>query len=230
MEAQVDRLVEKTWGSGKTTLAQTITARLNALAAHSPTPPAAFLPMDGFHFSRAALSAFPDPITAFARRGAAFTFDAPAFLALVRRLRAPIVSTADASIQATPTYYAPSFDHARKDPVADDIALPPSARIIILEGNYLSLDRGEWAEAAALMDDLWFVEVPEEVARTRLVERHVRTGVARDREEAGRRADENDLVNGREIVASRVLVDEVVRSVEDGAWAPVVEEKESEMT
>ena len=80
------------------------------------------------------------------------------------------------------------------------------------------------------MDDLWFVEVPEEVARTRLVERHVRTGVARDREEAGRRADENDLVNGREIVASRVLVDEVVRSVEDGAWAPVVEEKESEMT
>jgi hypothetical protein len=47
----------------------------------------------------------------------------------------------------------------------------------------------------------------------------VRSGVAADEGEAGRRADGNDLVNGREIVERRGRVDEVVVSVEDGGWA-----------
>lgn len=72
-----------------------------------------------------------------------------------------------------------------------------------------------------MMDELWFVEVEESVARERLVERHVRSGIARDAEEAGRRADENDLVNGREIVRGRVEVSEVVISREDEKWALV---------
>lgn len=68
------------------------------------------------------------------------------------------------------------------------------------------------------MDEVWFVEVDEAVARRRLVKRHVEAGIAKDEEEAGRRADENDLVNGREIMRMRGRVDEVVRSKEDGAW------------
>ncbi|MCJ1473055.1 hypothetical protein MMC13_001704 [Lambiella insularis] len=230
MEAQVDRLVHKAWqklqttppsarlliaisgipGSGKTTLATLVTSRLNAL---SPTPIAAFLPMDGYHLSRAQLSALPDPLTAHARRGAAFTFDGASFLALVRLLRAPITAT-------TPAYYAPSFDHAVKDPVAGDIAIAAAARVVVFEGNYLSLGKEPWREAAGLMDELWFVECGEERARRRLVERHVRTGVAGSRAEAERRVEENDLVNGREIVEGRVAVSEVVRSVEDEEWRP----------
>ena len=102
----------------------------------------------------------------------------------------------------------------------DDIAIPPTARIVVFEGNYLSLGKGEWGEAAGLMDELWFVEVEESVARRRLVERHLRTGVSRSREEAERRADENDLVNGREIVDGRVKVHEVIYSREDDEWKP----------
>ena len=170
--------------------------------------------MDGYHLSRAQLSALPDPATAHARRGAEFTFDGTSFLALVRLLRSPLTSS-------TPTYYAPSFDHAVKDPVADDIAIPATARIIVFEGNYLSLNKSPWKETAELMDELWFVEVIEERARERLVERHVRTGVAGSREEAARRAEENDLVNGREIVEGRVDgVSEVVVSWEDEGWRP----------
>ncbi|KAF2229956.1 P-loop containing nucleoside triphosphate hydrolase protein [Viridothelium virens] len=239
MEEQVNRLVEKTWekyqqtplskrllvavsgipGSGKTTLAATITTRLNALhhAAHlaaSPTTSiAAFIPMDGYHLSQAQLSSLPDPTTAHARRGAAFTFDSAAFLALVQKLREPLCAE-------TSTLYAPSFDHAVKDPVADDIAIHPEARVIVFEGNYLSLGKGEWGEAARLMDELWFVEVDFAVARERLVRRHVKAGIARDEEEAGRRADENDLVNGREIVEGRLEVDEVVVSREGEGWGP----------
>ncbi|MCJ1388222.1 hypothetical protein MMC18_001067 [Xylographa bjoerkii] len=202
--------------SGKTTLATQVTLRLNALPSPSPSsaPIAAFLPMDGYHLSRAQLSALPDPATAHARRGAEFTFDGTSFLGLVRLLRSPLTSS-------TPTYYGPSFDHAVKDPVVDDIAIPATARIIVFEGNYLSLNKSPWKEAAELMDELWFVDVTEERARERLVERHVRTGVAGSKEEAERRAEENDLVNGRDIVAGRVEgVSEVVVSWEDEAWRP----------
>lgn len=167
--------------------------------------------MDGYHLSRAQLSAMQDPATAHARRGAEWTFDAPAFLALVRTLRQPLAPESR-------TVHAPSFDHAVKDPVENDIPIPPTARVVVFEGNYLSLGKGEWEEAARLMDELWFVEVDFEVARRRLVRRHVEAGIAATEEEAGERADENDLVNGREIVEGRLAVQEIVVSREDEAW------------
>lgn len=169
--------------------------------------------MDGYHLSRAQLSAMPDPTTAHARRGAAFTFDSTSFLHLVQKLREPLCPE-------TATFYAPSFDHAVKDPVEDDIAIHPTARVILFEGNYLALSHGDWAEAAKLMDELWFVEVDFDIARKRLVARHVKAGIAKDEEEAGKRADENDLVNGREIVEGRLKVHEVVVSREDEDWKP----------
>ncbi|GAB7348174.1 hypothetical protein MBLNU459_g6183t1 [Dothideomycetes sp. NU459] len=241
MDDQVDRLVKKTWtkfqdvprsqrlmiavsgipGSGKTTLASKVASRLNEMH-HRLCPGlannddiAAFVPMDGYHLSREQLSAMPDPDTAHARRGAAFTFDASAFLELVKKLRAPLCPE-------SATLYAPSFDHAVKDPVADDIPIRPSSRILVFEGNYLSLGTGapEWKEAAEIMDELWFVEVDESVARQRLVQRHVAAGLAKNEDEAGKRADENDLVNGKEIIQGRLNVHEVVTSKHDGDWEP----------
>ncbi|GMM35002.1 Yfh7 protein [Saccharomycopsis crataegensis] len=45
------------------------------------------VPMDGFHLPRRVLSQFKDPVTAFARRGAPFTFDAPMVAILANLLR-----------------------------------------------------------------------------------------------------------------------------------------------
>ena len=167
--------------------------------------------MDGYHLSRAQLSAMPDPATAHARRGAAFTFDAASFLQLVKTIRQPLAPE-------TKTVYAPSFDHAVKDPVENDIPIPPTARVVIMEGNYLSLGKREWKEAAELMDELWFMEVDFETARRRLVKRHVAAGIAEDEEAAGKRADENDLINGREIVEGKLNIDETVVSKDDQDW------------
>lgn len=208
-------------GSGKTTLAAKVSSKLNEIWRESSpglaSDPgiAAFLPLDGYHFTRAQLSAMPDPNTAHARRGAAFTFDAPAFLDLVKKLRKPLCPE-------TETVYAPSFDHAVKDPVAHDIPIAPSARIVIFEGNYLSLGSGakEWKEAAELMDELWFVDVAKDVARNRLIKRHVASGIAVNEEEAAKRADENDLINGEEILQGRLDVDEIIFSKEDSEWEP----------
>ncbi|TWU72449.1 hypothetical protein ED733_003692 [Metarhizium rileyi] len=222
MESQVQTLVDKAWTKYqqlapgqrlcKTTLSQVVSQRLNEYAAEaSPDvlPPATYVPMDGFHFTRAALSAMKDPANAHARRGAAFTFDAAKFLTLIQRLREPI---------ATQPILAPSFDHAVKDPKEDDISVLPTHKIVILEGNYLALDKDVWRDAAALFHELWFVEVGFKVARKRLRERHVRAGIVDTIEEGDKRAMENDLVNGEEIMAHRLKVDEIVRSEEDGSW------------
>ena len=221
---------------GKTTVAAEITKRINDIyliasqeraaagtldygsepseavkALEDDVPIAAFVPMDGYHLSRAQLSAMPDPELAHARRGAAFTFDGDAFLALVRQVREPLAAVA-ATEEIPLAVYAPSFDHAVKDPVADDIAIAPTTRVLFFEGNYLSLDRSPWKDAAQLMDELWFVDVKIDVARERLVKRHVQAGIAADVTEARKRVEENDLVNGREILEKRLPVDEVLFS------------------
>lgn len=169
--------------------------------------------MDGYHLSRAQLSTLPNPQEARDRRGAEFTFDGASFLTLVRRIREPLTSS-------TETLYAPSFDHAIKDPVADDIPVPATSRIVIFEGLYLALDKEPWREAAGLMDELWFMEVEFEVAGRRLVPRHVKAGIAENEELAWKRVRESDLVNGEEIVRDRVKVHEVVKSRDDADWAP----------
>ncbi|OCK81154.1 phosphoribulokinase/uridine kinase [Lepidopterella palustris CBS 459.81] len=246
MEEQVDRLIKKTWkkfqdvhkskriliavsgipGSGKTTLATIVTTRLNALhAQQSPgisnsAPLAAFIPMDGYHLSRAQLSAMPDPISTHARRGATFTFDGDSFLMLVKELHKPLLPESQ-------TLYAPSFDHALQDPVADDIAIRPCVRILIFEGNYLSLNKTPWKDAAELMDELWFVDVDFDTARKRLVRRHVKAGIAAGEEEAHKRVTENDLVNGKEIIDGRLEVHEVIVSREDERWTPEGQELEA---
>lgn len=209
--------------SGKTTLAAKVSNGLNQKHAqsspgtHNGNPVAAFIPMDGYHLSRAQLDAMPDPQNAHARRGAAFTFDGDSFLALVKKLREPI-------LPETRTLYAPSFDHAKKDPIADDIPIAPSVRIVIFEGNYCSLNHGPWRDAAELMDELWFVDVDFQVARKRLIYRHVKAGIAQNEEEAAKRADENDLLNGEEIIHSRLDVHELIKSEEDPEWAPEYQE------
>jgi pantothenate kinase len=174
---------------------------------------AVYVPMDGYHLTRLQLSNMPDPETAHFRRGAAFTFDAPAFLTLVKRVREPLTAS-------TPTIWAPSFDHKIKDPVEDDIAIPASARIVVFEGNFLSLQKDEWAEIGKLVDERWFVDVDDDVARERLAARHAAAGIVDSVEKGRDRADKTDMLNGKEIQEFRGPVDEVIISREDEAWRP----------
>ncbi|KAK4138863.1 P-loop containing nucleoside triphosphate hydrolase protein [Trichocladium antarcticum] len=202
-------------GSGKTTFSKRLTAALNArhAAQHPGSPPiAVFVPMDGYHYTRAHLDTMPDPATAHASRGAEFTFDGAAFLHLVQRLHAPI--TAD-----TPTILAPSFDHAIKDPKPDDIAVHRTHRIVVLEGNYLLLTTPPWHLTSRLAALKIFVSAPPALARKRLAARHLAAGLAATPEAADRRAVENDLPNGEEITRLCIPdVDATVESREDGGW------------
>ncbi|CAG5137413.1 uncharacterized protein ALTATR162_LOCUS95 [Alternaria atra] len=97
-------------------------------------PLAASLSLDGFHLTRAQLSSLPDPATAHARH-----------------LLEAGETAARTHPPRNPDLHAPSFNHAVKDPVEHDIAITASVRIVVLEGNYLALDREPWHEAAGLM-------------------------------------------------------------------------------
>lgn len=201
-------------GSGKTELASVMARRINQIyASENPgsLPIATAIPMDGYHLTRAELAQMPDPEYAAARRGAEFTFNGGKFLKLVQALRRDLTTD-------TPDLYAPSFDHAVKDPVEDDIAIPATCRVIFFEGNYLSLDKEPWNVAAKLMDELWFVEVEFDTARKRLIRRHIKAGLAQNEAEADKRATENDLVNGKQVVDNRLDVQEIVVSHYDPAW------------
>lgn len=234
MDEQVSRLVEKVWaklhstpstarlliaisgipGSGKTEFASVMAKRINQmhLEENPNSPPIAeAIPMDGYHLTRAQLAQMPDPEYAVARRGALFTFDGHKFLDLIRVLRQGLSSDSK-------TVFAPSFDHAIKDPIDDDIPIAPTCRVIFFEGNYLSLNKEPWNQAAKLMDELWFVEVDFETARKRLVPRHVKAGIAKDEAQADKRVRENDLINGKEIVDYRMDVQEVIVSHDDASW------------
>ena len=82
------------------------------------------------------------------------------------------------------------------DPVENDIIICPSHRIVVLEGNYSHLIVSPWNEATRLLDEKWFIWVDRDVARARIIERHLIAGIATSQEEAVKRFDENDWPNG----------------------------------
>lgn len=243
MESHVQRLVDQTWekfqkcdasqrlliaisgipGSGKTTLAASVCAGLNKKYhkyhherwPNSPAwsrPDFAFVvPLDGYHFTRKQLSEMPNAEEAIFRRGAAFTFDSKSYLKLVEKVRKPISPE-------TLSIYAPSFDHSIKDPIANDISIPPTARIVIFEGLYTALDEPGWRDAHALMDETWFVDTDIPTATQRVAKRNYAAGISNSLEESLDRTEKSDMKNGREVLEKRLPVQEIVPSVEDESW------------
>lgn len=181
-------------GSGKTTLAAALVARLNEGRPGS----AVVLPMDGFHLANSTLYR----LGRHDRKGAIDTFDGWGFVALLSRVRS----------ETAHTVYAPSFRRSVDEGVAGEIAIEPEASIVIVEGNYLLADSEPWSRVRGLLDTAWFVSTPADVREARLVDRHVRHG--RTPEAALAWAREVDGVNARLIESTRGRADLVVSGVD----------------
>jgi pantothenate kinase len=159
-------------GSGKSTLVDALIAEL--LKRPAPTggggdgPWAVGLPMDGFHLANAVLR----ELGLADRKGAPETFDGWGFAALMARL-----TDAD---EADHTVYSPNFERELEEPVAGAIAVPPSARLVVTEGNYLLLDDPPWAAARAQLAEVWMCDTDEERRMRQLVARHERFGMEPD--------------------------------------------------
>lgn len=174
-------------GGGKSTLAAQLVAALNAAQGEGT---AVALGMDGFHLTRAQLAARPDAAAALARRGAPWTFDPAGLAVRVRSLREPGAHVP-----------WPGFSHAAGDPVEGAVVVPPSARLVLVEGLYL-LHRGDGWDLTGLLDDCGYLEVPLDVALQRLAARH-QAAWGLTPEQAWARIAANDRLNADVVLASR---------------------------
>ena len=150
--------------------------------------------MDGFHYDNAIL----DARGMRARKGAPETFDADGFLALMRRLRS---ERGDIAI--------PVFD--RKEDLARGSARIVSARqrLLIIEGNYLLLNRPVWQDLPALFDLTVFLQPSLATIEARLIQRWLDYGC--DAVTAAHRARGNDLTNAETVLTHSTLADIVLQ-------------------
>lgn len=175
-------------GSGKSTVAQHIVARL--------ADRAVLVPMDGFHLANSELVR----LGRRGRKGAEDTFDSAGYVALLRRLREQ---------QHDEIVYAPEFRRDVDESIGSAIPVFARCPLIVTEGNYLLLESGHWSNVRPLLDEVWYVEVDDELRRERLVARHMQFGMT---ERAARDwAMLTDEPNAVLIAASRVRADLVVR-------------------
>lgn len=182
-------------GAGKSTLAQRLVGELNG----SGEPWVAYVPMDGFHLADAEL----ERLGRRDRKGAPDTFDAAGYAALLRRLR-----EADENDEAGEVVYAPCFERELEQPLAGAVPVPPAARLVVTEGNYLLLGTGAWARVRPLLDEVWFCAADEERRVGRLIARHERFG--KSHEEAVAWVERSDERNAELVEATRDRADVVV--------------------
>jgi len=173
-------------GVGKSTYAERLVAEADE--------PAAYLPMDGFHLADTALSS----LGLLDRKGAPETFDAWGYAALLARIRT-----------VGHTVWAPTFERHLEQPLAGSIAVAPDVALVVTEGNYLLLDEPPWSTVRRLLDECWYVEVPEELRHARLEARHRAFG--RSAAEAHERTYGSDERNAHLIAATAPAADAIIR-------------------
>ncbi|MDV6319679.1 nucleoside/nucleotide kinase family protein [Chromohalobacter sp. HP20-39] len=172
--------------AGKSFLSEWLCRELN----HRQPGIASIVPMDGYHFDNAVL----EPQGLVPVKGAPETFDIDGFqqdLTRIRRADLPV---------AVPVFDRP-LDLAR----AGGRLIGLEHRLIIVEGNYLLLDRSPWRELHPLFDMTLFLEVPDDVLEARLIQRWGEMGM--DPDGALDRARNKDMLNARLIKTASVAAD-----------------------
>ena len=189
-------------GTGKSTVAEALVARLRVLGTAT-----ALVPMDGFHLDQRELQR----LGRATRKGAPDTFDVGGYVSLLRRLRA-----AD-----EPVVLAPRFDRDLEQSVGSAIAVTSATQVVVTEGNYLLLRHGDlgrpasddvsmtgWKQVRDQLAACWFVDGDPAVRVERLVARHVAHG--RTHEAATEWVMRNDEVNARLVEATRARADGII--------------------
>lgn len=175
--------------SGKSTLSEALVHTL---------PQSAVVPMDGFHLDNRLL----DARNLRAQKGSPDSFDALGFLHLIKRLK------------TEPEVVYPVFDRAIDTSIAGAAYLEPDVRTVIVEGNYLLLDRPHWRDLAPLWDLSIYLAVPRDELRARLMERWRTHGF--DEAAAAEKTDTNDLPNADFVAAHLIAPDITITNTAGG--------------
>ena len=144
--------------AGKSTLAALLLAALE----HERPGEAVGVGMDAFHLGHRVLVGRGQTDV----KGAPETFDALGFVALLDRIRT----------ETRETVYAPEFDRDLEDSIAHVVDVGPEVGLVVTEGNYLLLDAPPWDRVRPRLDEAWFVHLPDDERRRRMLTRHLGHG------------------------------------------------------
>jgi len=186
-------------GSGKSTLGQLLKDCINQTCGEDICR---LIPMDGYHYPKATLKTFPDPVEAFKRRGAPFTFDAQGLLEAVKRIKK----------ETKEIVYLPAWDHSIGDPIENGIQVQANHQIVLFEGLYLNLKQPIWEDISDCMQERIFIPCDRAVAMDRVAKRHIIAGICKTLEEAQLRVETNDAINA-ELVENSSFPPTIVVSV-----------------
>lgn len=178
--------------AGKSTLAERLATELTAQL----TPQqAVVMGMDGFHLDDALLV----PAGLRPVKGAPQTFDTAGFAHLLSRVK-----------RGESPVYLPVFDRALELSRNAASVVDERVPLVVVEGNYLLLDRPEWSPITGLFDLTIGIEASVDELERRLLARW--RGFGFDEAESRRRADANDLPNARLVTDCSRLPDILWRS------------------
>ena len=174
-------------GAGKSTLTEHI---LNNL----PKGVATIVPMDGYHLSNSQLAR----LGLADRKGAPNTFDSEGYVNLLRRLRNDI----DEDV------YFPVFHREIEESYAADGVVLAKTKIVLTEGNYLLLNEMGWQGVAEELDEIWYVNIDDDLRLDRLTKRHQKFG--KDADAAYAWARGTDEVNAKIVEATASKADYII--------------------
>ena len=178
-------------GSGKSTVARQLLEQIN----RSMPDFAAVVGMDGYHLPNAVLEQRGLRL----QKGSPGTFDVPGFVDLLQRLRqSPRRSVS-----------APAYDRRVHEPVAGAVIIDADTRLVIVEGNYLLLTDEPWLQVQPLLDEVWYLDTPLELAMGRVADRH-RTG-GKDAALTEQMIAGNDRPSADIVTATRDSADRIIR-------------------
>jgi pantothenate kinase len=163
-----------------------------ARAARAPGR-AALVPMDGYHFDNAILAERGDQ----ARKGAPDTFDADGMACDLGRI---LESRGDVAV--------PVFDRTLDLSRAAARMIHLRQSVILVEGNYLLLNRAPWDRLGGMFDRTLFIDVAPQELRRRLVARWAHYGL--DGQDAQARVG-RDMENAETVIAASRAADIVWR-------------------
>jgi pantothenate kinase len=170
-------------GSGKSTLVDLVRQRF-------PSTDVAIIPMDGYHLSNELLlqRGMKD------RKGAPDTFDVEQFLVLLKNVR-----------DNTEEISFPIFHREIEASIEGEGVVSGSAKVIIIEGNYLLSQDYGWQYVRPLLDQSIYLNLSDGERIQRLIKRHIEFGKSQD--EAIRWVMGSDQRNAEYIETTSIFAD-----------------------
>jgi pantothenate kinase len=181
-------------GAGKSRLAAAV------CDACWPGLKAQVIPMDGFHMEQKKLQ----KLGLAGDKGAPHTFEAEKFIEFVARLRT--------AKRAMP---GPAYSREIEDVIPDAYVVSGKDRLLIVEGNYLLLNKEPWRVLRDLFDLTIFVSLNRRVARERLMKRHAEHGLFSEAH-IRRHVEEVDMENF-DLVAKSAPRADIILDINDAA-------------